>query len=167
MTTPAQDICLRCQAPLPGRARYCHMCGVSVAAAATGEYSQYDLGRFFNYALDLLCIAGIDGYFKLVNPAFERVLGYSAAELLKIPFVNLIHPEDRTDTVAEVSRLASGRDTICFHNRFRCKDGSYRQLEWTSYPEQATGLLYAVARDVTERNLREGLRSDLSESGNL
>jgi len=149
MTDDSGKSCLRCQAPLATDARYCHHCGVSVSEAATGEFSPYDLGRFFNYALDLLCIAGIDGYFKLVNPAFERVLGYSAAELLKMPFVDLIHPEDRTDTVAELHKLANGLETLSFRNRFRCKDGSYRELEWTSYPEPATGLLYAVARDVT------------------
>jgi PAS domain S-box-containing protein len=110
------------------------------------------LDRFFNYALDMLCIAGIDGYFKLVNPSFERVLGYTTVELLKIPFVELIHPEDRSDTIAEVSKLANGLETICFQNRYRCKDGSYRRLEWTSYPEPATGLIYAVARDVTEQD---------------
>ncbi|MDH4132143.1 MAG: PAS domain S-box protein [Gemmatimonadota bacterium] len=167
MTRGSENTCLRCQAPLPGGARYCHLCGVSVSAAASGEFSQYDLARFFNYALDLLCIAGIDGYFKLVNPAFERVLGYTAAELLQIPFTQLIHPEDRNDTVAEVNRLATGRETICFQNRFRCKDGSYRRLEWTSYPEGATGLLYAVARDVTEWDRSERQVSDLHESGNL
>jgi PAS domain S-box-containing protein len=152
MTRDSQDTCLRCQAPLPEGARYCHLCGVSVSEAATGEYTSYDVARFFNYALDMLCIAGIDGYFKLVNPAFERVLGYTAGELLRIPYVELIHPDDRTDTVAEVSRLANGLETIWFRNRYRCKDGSYRRLEWTSYPEPATGLLYAVARDVTERD---------------
>lgn len=151
MTRDSQGPCLRCEAPLPQGARYCHLCGVSVSEAATGEYSRFDLARFFNYALDILCIAGIDGYFKLVNPACERILGYTAAELLKIPFVDLIHPEDRSDTVAEVSKLANGLETICFQNRYRCKDGSYRRLEWTSYPEPATGLLYAVVRDVTER----------------
>jgi PAS domain S-box-containing protein len=152
MTSDSLGTCLRCDAALAKDARYCHVCGVSVTEAATGEYTRYDLARFFNYALDMLCIAGIDGYFKLVNPSFERVLGYTAAEVLKIPFVDLIHPEDRTDTVAEVSQLANGRETIWFQNRYRCKDGSYRRLEWTSYPEPATGLLYAVARDVTERN---------------
>jgi PAS domain S-box-containing protein len=151
MTSESEGRCLRCEALLAGGARYCHLCGISVSEAATGEYTRYDLARFFNYALDLLCIAGIDGYFKLVNPAFERVLGYTAAELLGTPYVELIHPDDRTDTVAEVSKLANGLETIWFQNRYRCKDGSYRRLEWTSYPEPATGLLYAVARDVTER----------------
>ncbi len=151
-TRGPRHACLRCQAPLAEGARYCPDCGVSVSEAATGEYARYDLDRFFNYALDMLCIAGIDGYFKLVNPAFERVLGYTAVELLEIPFVELIHPDDRSETIAEVSKLANGLETIRFRNRYRCKDGRYRRLEWTSYPEPATGLIYAVARDVTERD---------------
>jgi diguanylate cyclase (GGDEF)-like protein len=150
MTSDSQSTCLRCQVSLAEDARYCHACGVAVTAAASGEYALYDLDRFFNYAVDILCIAGIDGYFKLVNPAFERTLGYTAEEAIKIPFVEMIHPEDRSETTAEVSRLAGGTPSLSFENRFRCKNGSYKHLEWTSYPEPATGLLYAVARDITE-----------------
>jgi diguanylate cyclase (GGDEF)-like protein/PAS domain S-box-containing protein len=128
---------------------------VSLSAAAKGEYDLYDLDRFFNYALDLLCIAGVDGYFKRVNPAFERILGYSTEEILSRPFVELIHPDDRDGTVAEVGKLASGKLTLSFENRYRCKDGSYRDLAWTCYPEPSTGLLYAIARDMTEQKTRE------------
>jgi PAS domain S-box-containing protein len=131
-------------------AHFCHSCGVSLTAAVTGEFELYDVERFFNYALDMFCIAGVDGFFKRVNPAFERVLGYSAKELLGKPFTELIHPDDRSETIAEVSKLASGAPTLSFTNRYRCKDGSYKRLHWTSYPEPGTRLLYAVAREVPE-----------------
>jgi PAS domain S-box-containing protein len=128
---------------------------VSLTAASSGEYETYDMNRFFNYALDMLCIAGVDGYFKRVNPAFERTLGYSTEEILSKPFVELIHPDDRTGTLTEIGKLASGKPTLSFENRYRCKDGSYKDLAWTSYPEPGTGLLYAIARDVTDQKRRD------------
>ncbi len=148
MPGPTED-CGRCAAPLVAGANYCHACGVSVTASVTGEYEIFDLDRFFTYAVDMLCVAGTDGYFKRVNPAFERTLGYSAAELLAAPFVEFVHPADREGTVAEVGKLSGGQATLSFENRYRHKDGTYRDLQWTSYPEPGTGLLYAVARDVT------------------
>ncbi len=141
-----QPTCERCQTALVDGARYCHACGVEVTAAFSGEYQLYDVGRFFTYAVDMLCIAGMDGYFKRVNPAFERVLGYTTKELLSMPFVEFIHPYDRTETVAEVGKLTSGAPTLAFRNRYRCKDGAYKQLQWTAFPESGAGLIYAIAR---------------------
>jgi len=161
MTVPDQ-VCSRCSASLSGDAVYCHRCGVGVTAAATSEYEVYDLDRFFNYALDLLCIAGTDGYFKKVNPAFTRTLGFSAEELLSRPFTEFVHPDDRTDTVAETGKLSSGAPTLSFENRYLCKDGGYRDLRWTSFPEPATGLLYAVAHDVTDLKRRQDQRDTLT-----
>jgi PAS domain S-box-containing protein len=144
--TTSGSICLRCKTPLADGANYCHSCGVSVSAAATGEYPVFDYERLFTYTLDLLCIAGTDGYFKVVNPAFERALGYTASELLKRPFVELIHPDDRDATHAEVERLADGTPTLAFKNRYRKKDGTYVVLDWMAFPERATKLIYATAR---------------------
>ncbi|MDZ4673325.1 MAG: PAS domain-containing protein [Gemmatimonadota bacterium] len=148
MTT---SICLRCQAALAAGSNYCHSCGVSIIAAATGEYPIHDFERLFNYAIDLMCIAGTDGYFKIVNPAFKRVLGYTAQELLADPFVGLIHPDDRDATVAEVARLADGSPTLAFVNRYRSKSGGYVTLDWKAFPEPAARLIYATARVIPPR----------------
>jgi diguanylate cyclase len=108
---------------------------------------------FFEISIDLMCVAGVDGYFKRVNPAFTKVPGWTAEELLGKPFIEFVHPADRERTDNEVRRLASGIDTICcFENRYRKKDGSWAWLGWTcpaATPEN--GLLYAVTRDISEQ----------------
>ncbi len=107
--------------------------------------------KFFNFARDLQCIAGSDGFFKQVNPAFSEVLGYSKDELLKTPFLELIAPEDRPATLKEVSRQSNNNQmSIDFENRYIRKDGSICWLSWKSFFNLDDQLIYAVARDVTQ-----------------
>ncbi len=102
--------------------------------------------RFFDVSLDMLCIASTDGYFKRVNPAFVRELGWPEEELLSRPFLSFVHPDDVGATEEEVMKLAEGRPTIRFTNRFLCMDGSFKRLRWNSYSDPHTGRLYAIAR---------------------
>jgi PAS domain S-box-containing protein len=110
----------------------------------------HEYQKFFEVSLDMLCIAGTDGFFKRTNPAFERTLGWGQEQLLDHPFFDLVHPEDLTATRHEIDKLAQGIPTISFVNRFRCADGTYKWLRWTSRPEPDTGLLYAVAREIPD-----------------
>lgn len=108
-----------------------------------------ELDQFFNVTLDLLAIANTDGYFLRLNPAWEKTLGYNIDELRRRRFLDLVHPDDLNGTREAVSLLASQKEIIHFENRYRCKDGTYRWMEWTSAP--AGDLIYAAARDITER----------------
>lgn len=107
--------------------------------------------RHFELSLDMICIAGFDGYFKRVNPSFERVLGYADEDLLGRPFLEFVHPDDRKSTEEEAAAIATGTGTVQFRNRYLAKDGSIHWIEWTSQPLVEEKVIYAVARDVTER----------------
>lgn len=106
--------------------------------------------KFFGVSLDLLCIAGTDGFFRKINPAFHRVLGWSEQELLARPFLDFVHPDDQANTLAEIEKLSQGLPTVSFRNRYRKLNGGYVSLIWNAFPEKEIGLVYAVARDVTE-----------------
>jgi len=110
--------------------------------------AQSQVDSFFNNTLSLLCIAGVDGFFKRINPAWEKLLGYTAEEILATPFLDFTHPDDCELTLREVEKLSKGAKTINFSNRYKCKDGSYRWMNWTSV--LVGDVLYSAAIDITE-----------------
>jgi PAS domain S-box-containing protein len=104
----------------------------------------------FDLSPDLLCVAGFDGHFKRVNPAFEQTLGYEAAELLSRPILEFVHPDDRERTAAMIAALSEGRHSSKFENRYVRADGAVRWMQWNTRTMPEEGLMYAAARDVTE-----------------
>jgi PAS domain S-box-containing protein len=112
-----------------------------------------ELERFFLSALDLLCIADTDGYFRRLNREWEKVLGYRLEDLEGKRFLDLVHPDDQKATLAAMAKLDAQKEVLDFTNRYRCKDGAYRWIEWRSIPHGK--LIYSAARDVTERKLAE------------
>lgn len=108
-----------------------------------------ELEKFFSVNLDLLCIADTSGNFIKVNREWETILGYPVEEIQHQKFLEFVHPDDMEDTLAVMKKLDRQERVMQFTNRYRCKDGSYRTLEWQSQPSGS--LIYGAARDVTER----------------
>lgn len=119
------------------------------------QRAEAELERFFDLSIDLFCVAERDGYFKRLNPAFEKTLGYRQKELLSEPFLNFVHPDDRAVTQAEMEKLNKNKATVSFENRYRCQDGEYKWLAWNAFPATGESLIYAVARDITEKKQAE------------
>ena len=112
--------------------------------------AERELDRFFTLSLDMLCILDLEGRIKRLNPAWERILGFSQDEMTTILPIDLLHPEDREKGLGELRRLAEGFEASV-ENRMRCKDGGYRWLSWQATPLPDEGVIYAAARDITER----------------
>lgn len=112
-----------------------------------------ELDNFFTVTLDLLCIADTEGNFRRLNKEWEKTLGYTIEELQEKKFFDFVHPDDIASTEGAVGELKLQKEVINFTNRYRCKDGSYKWIEWHS---KAIGdLIYAAARDITERKKTE------------
>ncbi len=163
--------------PITGLARVARLLAAGQAPAVPGASRKDELGdlaraltawqgvvaerdRFFNLSVDLLVIAGVDGRFKQLNAAWEKTVGFTTEELRARPYLEFVHPEDRAATRVEARKIATGiAPTVSFENRYLCKDGSYKWLAWTAAAYLADGLIYAVARDITERKrTQEALR---------
>ena len=116
-----------------------------------------ELDQYFNASLDLFCIAGTDGTFRRLNPEWEKTLGYSLTELEGHRFLDFVHPDDLPSTLAAIADLSRQKQVVNFTNRYRHNDGSYRWIEWRSFPKG--DLIFAAARDITERKrIDEALR---------
>ncbi|MCG8686079.1 MAG: PAS domain S-box protein, partial [Desulfobacterales bacterium] len=128
------------------------------------EYEIYS--ELFSLAPDLLCVADINtSKFLKVNPAFTSLLGFKEEQLLNTSFLDFVHPEDIEATISVVNdKLKPGEKVINFTNRYRCSDGTYCWLEWTSHPLPKRGITFASARDITERKKME---TSLKENQNF
>jgi len=120
------------------------------ASAERRARAQHEVDRIFTLSPDPIAVVAPDGHFRRVNPAFERLLGYTSGELLARPVLDFIHPDDRERSRRVGEELRAGGSTLGFENRYVCKDGSLRWLEWT-VTRAHEGAIYAAGRDVTDR----------------
>ncbi|MDA0166857.1 PAS domain S-box protein [Solirubrobacter ginsenosidimutans] len=129
--------------------------------------AELELERVFTTSVDLLCIMGFDGYLKRVNPSWARTFGFTEEELRSRPVIEFVHPEDRARTAEAAAALAEGQELVEFENRHVCRDGTVRWLQWTSRPVVEQGLMYGVARDVTDRRRSESEQAALRRVATL
>ena len=138
--------------------------GGEVGVYAAGRWAADELDAFFNLSPELLCVASLDGAFLRLNPAWTRVLGYAESEVRGVPFLDFVHPDDRGATLQAMSQLTTGAHVINFENRYRTHDGAYRWFEWNSAPSLDRGVVYAAARDITDRKDAEAAMRQSAES---
>ena len=113
--------------------------------------TQERIHKFFSLSVDLFCVADCKGLFRDLSPDWSSVLGFSLNELKSQPFIYFVHPQDRKKTQAEFKILLSqSHRTVNFENRYKCKNGMYRNLLWNAVSIPDEDLIYAIARDITD-----------------
>lgn len=130
-----------------------------LAAEIKRKQIETELEHVFNFAPDILCKAGKDGYFKKINPAASKLLGYTEEELLSKKILEFVHLEDRNKTRDMQLYVYGGKSYKHFENRYLCKNGETKYLSWTARSSEEEGAVFAVAKDVTEfRELKNILK---------
>ena len=111
----------------------------------------FQLERIFNFSLDLIGIGNLAGYFIKINPSFRRILGYSEEEFLAFPFLKFIYKEDLKKTKKALLAATAGENEIFIENRYKCKDGSIKWIDWKVLSIKEEDLFIAAGRDITQR----------------
>lgn len=114
---------------------------------------EQELGEIFEFAPDILATLDYKGYFKRINRAATDLLGYSESELLHRRAKYFVHPLDRFTTARKLKKLSDGDMAMSFENRYVTKSGQVKWLSWTANAVSADGLIFAVAKDITEKKM--------------
>ncbi|MDY7231376.1 ATP-binding protein [Hyalangium rubrum] len=122
--------------------------------------------RFFELSVDMLCILGLEGRFRQVSRAWPRTLGYGEEALNDMPLRELIHEEDRPALAAWLGQGTQGGPMPRFEHRCRGRAGEWRWLQWSAVAQPEEGILYGVARDVTEQKRLEAERQHVEQMKN-
>ena len=159
--TESDDVrCPNCARTADADDLYCSQCGTALGPQVDepGE-TRVDFARFFELAVDVFVVTAPNGRFALVNPALSRLLGVDRDVILSNPWSEFVHPDDRERSAEEAAReFALGHRTITFENRYVDAAGGIHWMDWSAELDPTSGLVYGIARDVTERNAaREAL----------
>lgn len=166
MAKPKKILIVDDERILPKELEQLSRLGYVVAAIAPSEAEAIAMAteagdRFFEVSIDMLCFLDFNGYFKRLNPAWERTLGFTRAELMSRPFIEFVHPDDRERTLKQNATVRAGGKALGFENRYLCRDGSFRWFRWNAAPDSGNQVIYSVARDITEAKRAEAEREQL------
>ena len=147
-----------------GNKIYFHTIIHDISKRKKAESELKTAARVFEHSIDMLCIIDFDGYFKILNPSWERTLGWTNEELLSKPWIYFVHPDDVKITENIKSVILSSKKINQFENRFICKNGSQKWLSWNTFTYKNENIIFAVARDITEKKKNEKLLNTLSRA---
>jgi len=123
---------------------------VTQIVAKKEKHDLENFERLFKLSNDLICVTGVNGLIKKVNPAFQTTLGWQEYDLLNKPFLSFIHPEDARASDSEIAKLVQGETTLHSISRFRDSDGNYKLLDWSATVDNVSGDIYATAHDISK-----------------
>ena len=109
-----------------------------------------EVERIFNFSMDMIGSGNLEGYFTKINSSFRKLLGYSKKEILARPFIKFVHDDDVEKTKKALVDAAKGKKEIYIVNRYKCKDGSHKWIEWKVLSIVKENKFIAVGRDITE-----------------
>ena len=112
--------------------------------------AQAESERFFAVSLDMLAVMGVDGKFHRVNPAFEKGLGYSFAELEQKGFMGLVVPEERDAMATQLNELRQTRSAVQMECQVQHRIGELRTLSLIANLAAEDSQVYCGIRDVTD-----------------
>lgn len=138
-----------------------------LASEICRKQTELELNQLFDFAPDIVCIAGIDGYYKKVNPAMTTILGYTQNELLAKPVTDFVHPDDVAKTIEQLEALKKGKPTIYFENRYITQSGAIKWMAWTATPPSNEGLVFSVGKDITDKKELELLLFKATSLANI
>ena len=134
---------------------------LTIGAQLSRKKVETELAQIFNFTPDMICVADFDGYIKRMNPAGLEILGYSLEEICSRPLKSFIHEEDRLQTQEKLTGLFKGESVQKFENRYITKEGKIVWLSWTASPVLEHGMIYAVAKNITEEKKLRELNSEV------
>ena len=131
----------------------------------TPRLLEHQIETFFDVSLDLLIIRDDEGNIVRMNAAWKETLGFDVSELEGLSLLSLVHPEDLESTIEHMARANREENVVGFINRYRRRDGTYRQLEWRA--RRSGDLVFGIARDVTDQLAAHDAQRALQRQHNL